>query len=116
MRTAETALAAALALALGAGGAGAQMASDYPTVARADYVLGCMAANGQTRTALEACSCSIDHFARLLTYDAYVEAERVLRMRRVGGERSAAFRTAAEYKRAVEELRRAQVEADILCF
>src|SRR6186713_614696 len=35
-------------------------ASDYPTNARADYVFGCMAANGQTREALERCSCSLD--------------------------------------------------------
>ena len=31
-------------------------ANDYPTVARADYVFGCMQANGQTRDALERCS------------------------------------------------------------
>ena len=28
-------------------------ANDYPTVARADYVFGCMQVNGQTRDALE---------------------------------------------------------------
>lgn len=106
----------ALALALAASGAAAQGVNDYPTVTRADYVLGCMAANGNTRAALEACSCSIDHIARLLTHDAYVAAETVLRLRRLGGEKSAPFRSAAVYKKAVEDLRRAQVEADILCF
>ena len=38
-------------------------ANDYPTVARADYVFGCMASNGQTRDALEKCSCSVDVIA-----------------------------------------------------
>jgi hypothetical protein len=37
--------------------------NDYPTVARADYVFGCMQVNGQTRDALERCSCSIDVIA-----------------------------------------------------
>ncbi len=30
--------------------------NDYPTNARADYVFGCMKANGDTRTALDQCS------------------------------------------------------------
>jgi hypothetical protein len=33
--------------------------NDYPTALRADYVFGCMKANGETRPALERCSCSI---------------------------------------------------------
>ena len=37
--------------------------NDYPTVARADYVLGCMAANGNTRIALEKCACALDSIA-----------------------------------------------------
>lgn len=93
-----------------------QPLNDYPTVARADYVFACMAANGQTRTALEQCACSIDHIASVLPYEAYVSAETVLRMRQLGGERTAAFRTAASYKDAVADLRRAQAEADIVCF
>ena len=40
--------------------------NDYPTDARADYVFGCMAANGQTREALEKCSCSLDAMAAIL--------------------------------------------------
>ena len=33
-------------------GAGAAVANDYPTEARASYVFGCMAVNGQTPEAL----------------------------------------------------------------
>jgi hypothetical protein len=40
--------------------------NDYPTAARADYVLGCMAANNNTRQALLQCSCAIDVIAGLL--------------------------------------------------
>ena len=109
--------AAAFAAALLAGAAAAQDApNDYPTVARADYVFACMAANGQTRAALEDCACSIDHIASVLPYEDYVSAETVLRMRQLGGERTSPFRTAAPFKDAVASLRRAQAEADILCF
>ena len=59
----------------------------YPTEALADYVFGCMAANGGTQDALHRCSCSIDHVAAKLSYDDYVQAETVLRMQRVPGGR-----------------------------
>ena len=89
---------------------------DYPTVAIADYVFGCMATNGQTRDALERCSCSIDVVASLLSYDNFVEAETVARMRQVGGEKGSLFRSGAEPKEAFARLKRAQAEAEIRCF
>ena len=55
--------------------------NDYPTAARADYVFGCMAANGRTRDNLQRCACFIDVIAFILAYDDYVAAETVLSMR-----------------------------------
>ena len=89
---------------------------DYPTVAIADYVFGCMATNGQTRQALERCSCSIDVMASILPYDQFVEAETVARMRQLAGEKGTLFRTGAEPKEAIARLKRAQAEAEIRCF
>lgn len=94
----------------------AQRYNDYPTEARADYVFACMATNGQTRVALSRCSCSIDVIASIIPYEQYVEAETVLSMRQTGGERMAIFRTAQLSNTLVADLRRAQVEAEILCF
>lgn len=94
----------------------AEKLNDYPTVARADYIFGCMATNGQSRRILEQCACSIDEIASILPYDKYVEAETVLSMRRVGGERMAVFNSAAVATNIVADLRRAQAEAEILCF
>ncbi len=91
-------------------------ANDYPTVARADYVFACMAANGQTRDVLEKCSCSIDIVATILPYDKYVEAEAVLRVIQVGGEKTSIFRTSKPTQDLVANLRRAQVEAELRCF
>ena len=90
--------------------------NDYPTSARADYVFACMASNGQTQEMLQRCSCSIDVIASIVPYKRYVEAETILRMRQVGGEKSTTFRDSAEYKKIVDKLKGAQAEAEIRCF
>jgi lysyl-tRNA synthetase class II len=94
----------------------AERLNDYPTAARADYVFACMATNGQSRQVLEQCSCSIDQIAQILPYDKYVEAETVLSMRLTGGERMAVFNSAVAANNLVADLRRAQAEAEIICF
>jgi hypothetical protein len=98
------------------GGAGAAELNDYPTSARADYVFGCMKANGDTHTALDQCSCSVDVIASLLPYDRYVEAETVLSLAQVPGFFGAMFRSPPPAKAAVDALRRAQAEAEVRCF
>lgn len=94
----------------------AQAINDYPTVARADYVFACMKANGETRQALEKCSCSIDIIASLIPYERYVTAEAFLRMGQVSGEKGVLFRASEQSKAFIGELRRAQAEAEIRCF
>ncbi|MEI4485047.1 hypothetical protein V8J36_02510 [Frigidibacter sp. MR17.14] len=96
--------------------AGLAAVNDYPTDARAEYVFSCMAVNGQTSDALERCSCSVDTVASILPYDRYVTAETVLRMRQTSGERAALFRGTQPTTEAVADLRRAQAEAEMLCF
>jgi len=96
--------------------AAAQVVSDYPTAARAEYVFACMATNGQTAEALTRCSCSIDAIAEILSWEDYVAAETVLRMRQGGGERAALFRGNPTNTAILAELRRAQAEAEIVCF
>lgn len=90
----------------------------YPTEALADYVFGCMATNGQTPDALRRCACSIDHIAERLTYEEYVEAETVLRLRQTpgGDSRVGMFRTSPWAVAMVDKLRAAQVEAEAKCF
>src|SRR5678815_3883007 len=48
--------------------------SDYPTVARVEYVNDCIGQNGGTLAALYQCSCAIDKLAEQLSYDDFVEA------------------------------------------
>jgi hypothetical protein len=90
--------------------------NDYPTETRADYVFGCMAANGQTRDALHRCSCSVDVIASILPYDRYVQAETILSMRQGVGQAASLFRSTKQFDDIVADLRRSQAEAEIRCF
>lgn len=109
-------LAALFAALVAAMPAAAQSFNDYPTNARADYVYGCMKVNGETREALERCSCSIDVIASILPYEHYVSAETFMRMSQVVGERGVIFRQSEPARKATDELRRAEAEAEIRCF
>lgn len=103
-------------LALAAPALGQSVANDYPTEARVEYVFACMAVNGQTQDALRRCSCSVDMIASILPYDDYVSGETVLRMRLSAGERGAIFRGTPVMQGIIADLRRAQAEAEMLCF
>jgi hypothetical protein len=105
-----------VAAAAGALPVGAAELNDYPTAARADYVFACMKTNGDTRQALEQCSCSIDVIASILPYDRYVAAETVLSLAQVPGRFGAMFQSPEQAKAAINDLRRAQAEAGVRCF
>jgi hypothetical protein len=100
-----------------AAGAAQPPVNDYPTATRADYVIGCMAANGNTREAMLKCSCAIDTIAGLMSYAHYEEAETALSLQAGGGlgGRVSLFRDPPEIKAVIEELRRAQAEANLRC-
>jgi hypothetical protein len=90
--------------------------NDYPTAARADYVFACMKANGDTRPALERCSCSIDVIASLLPYERYVAAETVASIEQQPGPVGRMMLATAQNREMLDELRRAQAEAQVRCF
>jgi hypothetical protein len=91
--------------------------NDYPTSERADYVIGCMAANGNSREAMLKCSCAIDTIAGLMPYSDYERAETALSLQLGGGVggRVGLFRDPPQIKAVIEELRRAQAEANLQC-
>ena len=97
-------------------GAGSAASNDYPTSARAEYVFACMKTNGETREALDQCSCSIDVIASLIPYDAYVAGETVASMNQAPGQIGGKFRGAAVARDALARLRRAQAESEVRCF
>lgn len=98
------------ALAAAPAGAQYQLHNDCPAVAVADYVMACMAANGQTRQALARCSCSIDGISTLLSYEDYVEAETVRGVGQVTGQSAEYFRANTRFDDMVAKLRHAEAE------
>jgi hypothetical protein len=106
----------ALSIAAAAPNAMAEDLNDYPTSARADYVFGCMKANGETQEILQKCSCSIDVIASIIPYDRYVAAETILSMSQVTGPVGSEFRSTEPARLALQEFRRAQAEAEVRCF
>jgi hypothetical protein len=94
----------------------AEEVNDYPTAARVEYAFGCLKANGETRQVIEQCSCSIDVVASLVPYERYVTAETVLSMSQVRGNLGGQFRTSEQAASALNDLRRAQAEAEVRCF
>lgn len=107
---------AAAAAVLASVAAHGQDLNDYPTSARAEYVFGCMKSNGETRQAIEQCSCSIDVIATIIPFERYVTAETVLSMSQVQGNLGTQFRSSAQAASALNDLRRAQAEAEVRCF
>jgi uncharacterized radical SAM superfamily protein len=89
--------------------------NDYPTVTRADYIFGCMQVNGNTRLALERCSCSVDVIASILPHDEYVEAETIMAVRQRGGE-GVAYMNNPQSLAQVKKMKSAQVEGELRCF
>src|SRR3546814_2831175 len=96
------------ALALGGGA----RANDYPTPVVADYVIGCLASNGETQDMLRRCSCSIDTIASIVSYQAYEQADTILRMQQATGDQASVFRGMPLLQAKVDAVRLAQIEAD----
>jgi hypothetical protein len=97
--------------------AGAAFAADgYPTAARVDYVLACMASNGQDYLTMQRCSCSIDSIAEAIPFAIYEQIETIQRMRQGRGELALLFRTSPGLEEQMQAFRQAQIEADLKCF
>jgi hypothetical protein len=89
----------------------------YPTSAKADYVIGCMASNGQTHEMLEKCSCSIDLIAKAIPYDEYVHISTLLSLQQMtAAGRNAVYKSSTWSQKAVAKLRDVQADSTLRCF
>ncbi len=91
-------------------------ADDFPTTAIADYVLGCMAANGNTFAALHQCSCSIDFIKSRMTYRDFEKAQTILQAQLDRGQRGVFFRDSNWAKKRIDALQGLQAESTLRCF
>lgn len=103
-------------LALGLSCVAAVQASDFPTQARVEYVIGCMNSNGgQTYDNLYSCVCRVDELAKHFSYAEYAEAETFAQLRSTAGERGGLFRDPPRAGELREKLAAAQREAETAC-
>lgn len=91
-------------------------AFDYPTAVIADYVLGCMAANGNSYEALHQCSCSIDYISERIPYSDYEKIQTVMQVQQDRGQRGIFYRDSKWAKSRVEALQKVQAESTLRCF
>ena len=97
--------------------AAASNRAGYPTAVLADYVLGCVIANGRKPEALQKCACTMDFIAAAIPYDEYEQTETLLRLQQMPGTgRNAVYKNAAWAKTAVDHLREIQAESTLRCF
>jgi hypothetical protein len=91
--------------------------NDYPTSARVDYVIGCMASNGQSHEMMQKCSCSIDHIAKAISYTEYVQISTLVSLQQMNSVgRNAVFKESTWSKKAVARLRDIQADSTLRCF
>ncbi len=88
----------------------------YSTVTRVQYVLACLASEGETADNLHRCACAIDRIAEKVSADQFVTVETILRMRGVPGENTGVFRDVAWMNQAVEAFESVEISARKVCF
>ncbi|MES9991346.1 MAG: hypothetical protein ABW098_05295 [Candidatus Thiodiazotropha sp.] len=95
----------------------AEHSNDYPTSARVDYVIGCMASNGQTHEMMLKCSCSIDLIAKSIPYEEYVQISTLLSLQQMAAVgRNAAYKSSTWSQKAIAKLRDVQADSTLRCF
>lgn len=90
--------------------------NEYPTAALADYVLACMAANGNSFESLHQCSCSIDYIKARMPYSTYERASTVMQVQLDSGQRGIFYRDSNWAKTRVKALQSLQAESTLRCF
>ena len=88
----------------------------YPTPVIADYVLACMASNGNSFTSLHQCSCSIDLIMSKISYEDFEKVNTIMQVQLDKGQRGIFYRDSHWAKNAVETFERVQAESTLKCF
>lgn len=89
---------------------------DFPTSAIADYVLGCMAASGNSFASLHQCSCSIDFIKSRMSYSDFEQAQTVMQVQLDRGQRGIFYRDSNWAKKRVADMEKYQAESTLRCF
>lgn len=91
-------------------------ANDFPTVARVEYVIGCMQeAKVPPTEAMYKCSCTIDAIADKLKYDEWTELVTLSNAIPMAGERGGQLRDLKDGRQRVNGYRKLQADARRSC-
>jgi hypothetical protein len=94
----------------------AAFANDFPTHARAEFVLTCMKDQGMRQEALYKCSCAIDAIADKVSYETWVDLSTVANATTIAGERGGVMRDMKDGRKIITSYREIQDNAKKSCF
>ena len=89
---------------------------NIPTNEKVEYVFACVQGNENSQAYLVKCSCSIDYIDEQMTYDEYVEAETIMSLRQIYGEKSLLFKNTPNAMEITSNMQNILAEAEMECF
>jgi len=89
---------------------------NIPTNEKVEYVFACMQGNEDSQAYLTKCSCSIDYIDEQMTYEEYVQAETIMSLRQIYGEKSLLFKNTPNAMEITSNMQNLLAEAEMECF
>ena len=89
---------------------------NIPTNEKVEYVFACMQGNEDSQAYIVKCSCSIDYIDEQMTYEEYVEAETIMSLRQIYGEKSLLFKNTPNAMEITSNMQNLLAEAEMECF
>ena len=90
--------------------------ANIPTNEKVEYVFACMQGNENSQAYIVKCSCSIDYIDEQMTYDEYVNAETIMSLKQVYGEKSLMFKNTPNAMEILSNMLNILAEAEMECF
>ena len=87
-----------------------------PTSEKVEYVFACIQGNENSQAYISKCSCSIDYIDERMTYEEYVEAETIMSLRQIYGEKSLIFKNSPNAMKIYTNMQNLLAEAEMECF
>ena len=87
-----------------------------PTNEKVEYVFACMQGNKDSQAYIVKCSCNIDYIDEQMTYEEYVEAETIMSLKQIYGEKSLLFKNSPNAIKIYSNMQNILAEAEMECF
>ena len=90
--------------------------ANIPTNEKVEYVFACMQGNENSQAYIVNCACRIDYIDEQMTYDEYVNAETIMSLKQVYGEKSLMFKNTPNAMEILSNMQNILAEAEMECF